>query len=72
MATASRCRFSARFHRKDKDLAGINTIWISDLIVLVADFVILVAVAIVETGLAHAALQCAAAGSILPPRSNGN
>jgi hypothetical protein len=27
------CRyFSARFHRKDKDLAGINTIWISDLI----------------------------------------
>jgi hypothetical protein len=27
------CRhFSARFHRKDKDLAGINTIWISDLV----------------------------------------
>src|SRR5258708_25967662 len=26
------CRhFSARFHRKDKGLAGINTIWISDL-----------------------------------------
>src|ERR1700704_3037687 len=24
--------FSARFHRKDKDLAGINTIWISDLV----------------------------------------
>ena len=23
---------SARFHRKDKDLAGINTIWISDLV----------------------------------------
>jgi hypothetical protein len=22
----------ARFHRKDKDLAGINTIWISDLV----------------------------------------
>jgi hypothetical protein len=27
------CRhFSARFHRKDKYLAGINTIWISDLV----------------------------------------
>src|SRR5260370_39011335 len=27
------CRhFSARFHRKDKDLAVINTIWISDLV----------------------------------------
>jgi len=26
-----RCRhFSARFHRKEKDLAGINTIWIMD------------------------------------------
>ena len=24
--------FLARFHRKDKDLAGINTIWISDLV----------------------------------------
>src|SRR5258708_38383655 len=24
--------FSARFHRKDKDLAGINTIWISELV----------------------------------------
>jgi hypothetical protein len=28
-----RCRhFSARFHRKDKYLAGLNTIWISDLV----------------------------------------
>jgi hypothetical protein len=24
--------FSALFHRKDKDLAGINAIWISDLV----------------------------------------
>jgi hypothetical protein len=23
---------SPRFHKKDKDLAGINTIWISDLV----------------------------------------
>lgn len=34
--TPSRCwscrRFSARFPRKDKDLAGINKIWISDLL----------------------------------------
>src|SRR6266851_9298931 len=29
------CRhFSARFHRKDKDLAGINAIWISDLVLV--------------------------------------
>jgi hypothetical protein len=27
------CRhFSARLHRKDKDLAGVNKIWISDLV----------------------------------------
>jgi hypothetical protein len=31
--SAWNCRhFSARLHRKDKDLAGINTIWISDLV----------------------------------------
>src|SRR5260370_28175525 len=27
-------RFSACFQRKDKDLAGINTIWISDLVLV--------------------------------------
>ena len=40
---------------------------------LVADFVVLVAVAIVETGLAHAALHGAqGAGSILPQGRDGN
>ena len=36
-----------------------------------ADFAILVAVAIVETCLAHAALHCAAADSICPPGARG-
>ena len=40
--------------------------------VLVADFAILVAMAIVETGLVHAALPGSPADSILPPRQNGN
>jgi hypothetical protein len=39
---------------------------------LVADFAIPVAVAIVETGLAHAALHCFPRRSILPSGANGN
>jgi hypothetical protein len=38
----------------------------------VADFAVVVAVAIVETCLAHAALRGAASASILPPGPNGN
>jgi hypothetical protein len=40
--------------------------------VLVADFAIMVAVAIVETCLAHAVLHHALADSILPPAPKGN
>ena len=40
--------------------------------VFAADFAILVAVPIVETCLAHAALHCPTAQSILPPGPNGN
>jgi hypothetical protein len=39
---------------------------------LVADFAVVVAVAIVETWLAHAALHVPVAASILPPEPNGN
>ena len=40
--------------------------------VLLADFAVVVAVAIVETGFAHRTLHWIASDSILPSKSNGN